>query len=67
MMENAEKDWEVDDLFEVGLQVLLGVSFEDQNLKIYELGESEGQTDGSDRWPARHNRKNRNGQKQLDL
>lgn len=35
MMENAEKDREVDDLFEVGLQVLLGVSFEDQNLKIY--------------------------------
>lgn len=35
MTENAEKDREVDDLFEVGLQVLLGVSFEDQNLKIY--------------------------------
>ncbi len=50
----------MDDLFEVGLQVLLGVSFEDQNLKRYELGESEGQTDGSDRWPARHNRKYRN-------
>lgn len=57
MMENAEKDREVDDLFEVGLQVLLGVSFEDQNLKIYGLGESEGQTDGSDTWPARHDRK----------
>lgn len=64
MMENAEKDREVDDLIEVGLQVLLGVSFEDQNLKINGLGESEGQTDG---WPARHDRKYRNGQKQLDL
>lgn len=29
MMENAEKDREVDDLFEVGLQDLLVVSFED--------------------------------------
>lgn len=29
MMENAEKDREVDDLFEVGLRDLLVVSFED--------------------------------------
>lgn len=34
MIENAEKDREVDDLFEAGLQVILEVSFEDRTIKI---------------------------------